>query len=166
MICGGAQQLEDNVALSELLVSGVPVGGFSAAGWSELHLELRVRECTLPSDASVRVRAFSLSRMVRPVSKDIRIGCTSTRNPTSRQYRPGRITLERNLPQATLLPVAYVPTYAILGSALARMYLSNEFFRLMYLSKASYALRRTPFSTPGKIPKRRWSLARQRAEPC
>lgn len=43
MICGGAQQLEDSVALNELLVSGVPVGGFSSAGWSELHLELRVR---------------------------------------------------------------------------------------------------------------------------
>lgn len=60
MVRGGAQQLGDSVALDELLVSGVPVGGFSSAGWSELHLELRVRECALPLDSSFRVRSGRL----------------------------------------------------------------------------------------------------------
>lgn len=68
MISGGAQQLKDGVALDELLVSGVPVGGTSSAGWSELHLELRLRECAMLSQSNFRVRkgsflflAFSLS---------------------------------------------------------------------------------------------------------
>lgn len=68
MISGRAQQLEDSVALSELLVSGVPVGGVSSAGWSELHLELRVRGCALRSDNNFRVRRglfFVLGRSAR-----------------------------------------------------------------------------------------------------
>ncbi len=56
MLRGGVQPLEDSVALSELLVSGVPVGGFSSAGWSELHLELRIKECAFPLDCDLRVR--------------------------------------------------------------------------------------------------------------
>lgn len=55
-IRGATQRLEDSVTLEECCVAGVEVGGFAPAGWGELHLVLRVKQPTLPSDSHLNVR--------------------------------------------------------------------------------------------------------------
>lgn len=151
MIRGGAQQLDDSAALDEeLLVSGVPVGGFSSAGWSELHLELRVRECALPLDSSRRVRrgrpsllfVFCLSVRGRPCPSHERATCSLDNTAVLREYSSFNAS---NLSSTRLVYHLLHPTQL-------------QCTRLPFLRR---------LSPPGNTPRQKRRLARrQLAQPC